>query len=214
MKFPFFATLALFTHFCPTQQLTTAGTDGKDIFFNPEYLRSLPVDQQDGLLLHEVLHAALLHVLRRGVRDSQVWNIAADLVVNGMIAQQGVFELPPSGLRDPKLEHLSVEEIYELLLKDSNSRLSLPMPDLLSVAPGDSSSSQNEYNSSSSEAGSQWDFESGAGSSSQVKEAASHSQGDSESVKNPQTPEDVLRGLTTSQWVLIRVVLPVIPTLW
>ena len=32
----------------------------------------------------------------------------------GAIATQGVFELPPGGLRDPKLEHLSVEEIYEL----------------------------------------------------------------------------------------------------
>lgn len=112
-------------------------------------------------------------------REQKVWNIAADIVVNGMIAQQGVFELPPGGLREPKLEHLSVEEIYELLLKDSNSRLSLPMPDLLSVVPGDSSSSQDEDNSSLSEAGSQGDSESGAGSS--HKEATSHSQGDPES---------------------------------
>lgn len=133
MKSPFFATLALFASFRPTQQLATAGTDGKDILFNPEFLLSLPAAQQDGLLLHEVLHAALLHVLRRGARDAQVWNIAADIVVNGMIATQGVFELPPGGLREPKLEHLSVEEIYELLLKDSKSRPSLPMPDLLSV---------------------------------------------------------------------------------
>lgn len=133
MKSPFFATLALFASFQPTQQLATAGTDGKDILFNPEFLLSLPAAQQDGLLLHEVLHAALLHVLRRGARDAQVWNIAADIVVNGMIATQGVFELPPGGLREPKLEHLSVEEIYELLLKDSKSRPSLPMPDLLSV---------------------------------------------------------------------------------
>ncbi len=135
MKSPFFATLALFARFVLSQQLPTAATDGKDIFFNLEYLLSLPTDQQDGLLLHEVLHAALLHVPRRGVRDRTLWNIAADIVVNGIISQQGVFTLPPGGLRDPNLEHLSVEEIYELLLKDTSQCPNLPNPDLLESSP-------------------------------------------------------------------------------
>jgi predicted metal-dependent peptidase len=144
MKSPFFATLSLFAQFIPTQQTPTAATDGKDVFFNPDYLLSLPAAQQDGLLLHEVLHAALLHPLRRGVRDRQVWNIAADIVVNGMIIQQGVFQLPPGGLRDPKLEHLSVEEVYELLLKQDSEQMSLPNPDLLDRPPEDASSNQSQ----------------------------------------------------------------------
>lgn len=115
MKSPFFATIALFAHFIPTQGIGTAGTNGKDIYFNPEFLSSLSPSQQDGLLLHEVLHAALLHCLRRGVRDSSRWNIAADIVVNGIISQQGCFALPEGGIRDKKLENHSVEEIYELL---------------------------------------------------------------------------------------------------
>ena len=36
-------------------------------------------------------------------------------MVNGIIYQQGCFELPEGGIRDTKLEQLSVEEIYELL---------------------------------------------------------------------------------------------------
>ncbi len=142
MKSPFFATLALFARFVPSESCPTAATDGKDVFFNETYLRSLSTSQQDGLLLHEVLHAALMHVLRRGVRDPELWNVAADLVVNGMIEAQGMFELPLGGLRDPKLEHLSVEEIYELLLKEAKPR-NCSMPDLL--AAGDSDSlSQNQ----------------------------------------------------------------------
>ncbi len=140
MKSPFFATLALFARFIPSQQLPTAATDGKDIFYNPDYLHSLPVTQQDGLLLHEVLHAALLHVVRQGVREAELWNIAADIVVNGIICKQGIFELPPGRLRSPKLEHLSVEEIYELLLKNTDNclnSLKLLNPDLLNQAPGD-----------------------------------------------------------------------------
>lgn len=154
MKSPFFATLALFARFIPSQQLPTAATDGKDIFYNPDYLHSLPVAQQDGLLLHEVLHAALLHVVRQGVREAELWNIAADIVVNGIICKQDVFELPPGRLRSPKLEHLSVEEIYELLLKNTDNclnSLKLLNPDLLNEAPGDvSSDSQNQVNNNNS----------------------------------------------------------------
>jgi predicted metal-dependent peptidase len=137
MKSPFFATLALFTHFRSSQAIPTAATDGKDIFVNPQFLQSLPTAQIDGLLLHEVLHAALLHVVRRGTRSPIQWNYAADIVVNGMIIQQGCFELPSGAVRDINLEHLSVEEIYELLQKQAIS-VSCPL-DLLSETPSDAS---------------------------------------------------------------------------
>jgi predicted metal-dependent peptidase len=133
MRSPFFATIALFAKFIPTQSISTAATDGKNIFYNTDFWQSLTTPQQDGLLLHEVLHTALLHVLRRGVRDKQIWNIAADIVVNGIICQQGCFELPPGGIRDTKLEHLSVEEIYELLQQDCN--YCLENLDLLETSP-------------------------------------------------------------------------------
>ena len=115
MKSPFFGTLAMFARFIPSATIPTAATDGRDIFFNPQFLTSLPKAQQDGVLLHELIHAALLHSLRLKEREPQLWNIAADIVVNGMILQQHGIELPPDGLRDAKLEHLSVEEVYELL---------------------------------------------------------------------------------------------------
>ncbi|NER82078.1 MAG: hypothetical protein F6K42_21460, partial [Leptolyngbya sp. SIO1D8] len=96
-----------------------------------EFLANLSAPEQDGLLLHEVLHAALLHPVRRGVREAELWNIAADIVVNGIIAQQPKFALPEGGLRAQKLEHLSVEEVYEILCSESDSRYTLHNPDLL-----------------------------------------------------------------------------------
>jgi predicted metal-dependent peptidase len=116
VKSPFFATLAMFAQFHPTQTCPTAATDGKTIFYNEDYIRSLPPRQIDGLLLHKILHAALLHCSRRSTRDYQPWNIAAD-IINGMIAQEPTFDLPPGGLRNLKLENYTVEEAYELLLK-------------------------------------------------------------------------------------------------
>ncbi len=137
MKSPFFGTLAMFVRFIPSENIAAAATDGRDVFFNPNFLHSLPSAEQDGLLLHEILHAALLHPLRLRERDPQQWNIAADIVVNGMILSQTGFELPQGGLRDQKLEHLSVEEVYELLPPNAASHLPSINPDLLTPTVGD-----------------------------------------------------------------------------
>lgn len=133
---PFFATLALYARFeAAPDQIATAATNGQDIFYNSRFIEGLNTAQVHGLLLHEVLHAALLHVSRRKERDPLLWNVAADIVVNGIIVQFNdnlqaayrgnvpptPFALPPGALREPKIEHLGVEEIYELLLKDAES---------------------------------------------------------------------------------------------
>ncbi len=134
MKSPFFATLAMFARFIPQAGIATAATDGKDIFCNEDYLRSLSPRQIDGLLLHEVLHAALLHIPRRGNREPERWNIAADIVINGTIAAESAFELPPNCLRDSNLEKFAVEEVYELL--PDHQTLQLTHPDLLDAGTG------------------------------------------------------------------------------
>lgn len=151
---PFFATLALFAPVRPSDELPTAATDGRSVFANPAYLLSLDPAQQDALLLHAVLHAALLHPLRRGVRDELVWNIAADIVVNGIIAAHGGFDLSPDTPHDPELEQLSVEEIYELLRFSPERQPPLPGLDLLNNAvaggPGDRTGSEGREGSQQS----------------------------------------------------------------
>jgi predicted metal-dependent peptidase len=67
-------------------------------------------------------------------REPELWNIAADIVVNGLIMQQRGVELPPDGLRDENLEWLSVEEVYELL-RQSTSANRFQLADLDLLAP-------------------------------------------------------------------------------
>jgi predicted metal-dependent peptidase len=119
LKSPFFATLAMHARFIERSDIPTAATDGRDVFYNAEFLGSLTLPELDGVLLHEVLHAALGHVTRRGGRDPQRWNIAADIVVNGLIDEQGM-ELPGSPMRDAALCGYSVEEVYTLLPPDQS----------------------------------------------------------------------------------------------
>ncbi len=117
LRSPFFATLAMHARFVERADIPTAATDGRDVFYNAEFLGNLSLPELDGVLLHEVLHAALGHVTRRGGRDPQRWNIAADIVVNGLIDQQGLV-LPQSAVRDANLCGYSVEEVYALLPTD------------------------------------------------------------------------------------------------
>jgi predicted metal-dependent peptidase len=132
MRAPFFAALALFARVEASEEVPTAATDGRSVFVNPDHLRSLPAPRQDELLLHQVLHAALLHVPRRGTRDPALWNVACDIVVNGLIAEVEGLALAPDALRDPRREKLSVEEVYELLLRDP-SPPTPAQPDLLDL---------------------------------------------------------------------------------
>jgi predicted metal-dependent peptidase len=131
----FLTALALFARFQASTQLPTAATDGRDVFLNPEFFARLAPPERDGLLLHEVLHAALLHVARRGGRNPQLWNIAADIVVNGIILREG-YELPPGGVVDRRLEQFSVEEVYELLLREGKQRPPPEIADLVETPPG------------------------------------------------------------------------------
>ena len=116
---PFFGTLILFAKTICTLEINTAATDGTSIFYNPNFVIALKRGELEAVLLHEVLHCALLHGIRRGSRDPERWNIAADIVVNGMIAQQSHFILPEGALRDEQLETFPTEEVYELLPKEA-----------------------------------------------------------------------------------------------
>ena len=113
----FFGALMLFASIKETTKLDTAATDGRDIFFNKKFLESLTSSEQNALMLHEVLHMALLHVQRRQSRDPYIWNIAADIVVNDLIQRNTSFKLPKGAVIDHAYRDKSVEYIYEALLK-------------------------------------------------------------------------------------------------
>lgn len=141
---PFFAALALFARYEMTADVPTAATDGAAIFINPAFWNALAPSQQDGLLLHEVLHAALGHCTRRGDRDIRLWNTAADIVVNGMILAESDLSLPAGGMRDDKLAHFSTEEVYAILKRDRPDVSGPEMEDLMEAGNrhGDDSASE------------------------------------------------------------------------
>ena len=139
----FFGSLMLFAQIETTKKLPTAATDGRKIFFNEEFLYSLSSKEQNALMLHEVLHMALLHVTRRQNRDPHIWNIAADIVVNDLIERNTSFPLPQGAITDTRFQDKSVEYIYEALLK-SEKKYKLVINDILQ--PGNSEQNEGDTN--------------------------------------------------------------------
>ena len=141
----FFGSLMLFAQIEKTKNLPTAATDGRKIFFNEDFLNSLSSKEQNALMLHEVLHMALLHVTRRQSRDPHIWNIAADIVVNDLIERNTSFPLPKGAITDNRFQDKSVEYIYEALLK-SKKKYKLVITDILEPSNANSDESKKDSN--------------------------------------------------------------------
>lgn len=104
----------------------TAYTDGVRIAFGPAFLDDLSDPELDFILMHELLHVVLRHVLRGENLDNERYNIAADIVVNSNIMLENggkpssitlkkygeSMHVAPNG----KEGHLyTAEEVYEML---------------------------------------------------------------------------------------------------
>ena len=126
---PFFAALSLFSKVEFINDVPIAATDGIKIYFHPLNFSKLKPSERDAIFLHELLHIALLHPFRKKNRDSLIFNIAADIVVNGMISELKDFKLPEGAIRDSDLEDLSVEEIYEII----QSRTEFPKLEMIDL---------------------------------------------------------------------------------
>ncbi|WP_110514456.1 vWA domain-containing protein [Herpetosiphon llansteffanensis] len=135
----YFATLVLFAPVVAATNVNQSATDGERVYVNPDYFATLRQQDQDRLILHQVLHAALLHIPRRGNRNPQIWNTACDIVLNGIVSTIEGIGCDPLTQRDPELEALSVEEVYELLVRDPSRYPLTDSLDLLEATEADRS---------------------------------------------------------------------------
>ncbi|GAA3128104.1 putative metal-dependent peptidase [Kribbella aluminosa] len=87
-----------------------------EIYVNP--LTDLTQNEWRFVMAHEMLHAALRHGERVGGRDPYLWNVAADLVINGWLLEMGVGTMPDGALHDPQLKGMSAEEVYDRITTD------------------------------------------------------------------------------------------------
>lgn len=94
--------------------------DGRwNIGLDTNYFLSLTDIEQASLILHEVLHKFRKHFVRRGARDSNLWNQAADYQIHADFVDHYGMPIPPGGLYETKYRGMSAEAIYKALQNES-----------------------------------------------------------------------------------------------
>jgi len=111
-----------------TDAIPTAGTDGRDVYWNQDFVMSLTRKQLRFVVLHESFHKALRHCSEYQEickREPKASNIAMDYVVNSFIVeadpQYTFMELPtkPEPLLHPKYFGWSFVQVLRDLLKNA-----------------------------------------------------------------------------------------------
>lgn len=125
MKFqnrqPFVGTISMGLDLVPVRDANcpTAATDGSNLYFDIAFLSELSDEERIFVIGHEVYHNVMLHFIRQEGRDRNLWNIAADLEVNTILAEDGL--TPPVDVLLPEKygfdKNRSAEEYYNLLLE-------------------------------------------------------------------------------------------------
>ena len=117
---PFFGYLLMSPEYVPKpeSEVPTMGTDGDRIYYNIEFVNKIDLKELIGVMVHEVMHDAFLHIFRKGVRDPAKWNLAADYAVNYLIKNGEGLSLPSGIVYDEKYKEQSVEEIYADITKN------------------------------------------------------------------------------------------------
>lgn len=120
LDMPFFGSLALKLKLVEDPTCPTAWTDGKSIGYNPRWIESLSLDETKAVICHEVMHCANQHQNRRGEREKERWNKAADFAINPII-KDCKFTLPKGNLSDHQFYNMSSEAIYARLPQEDSS---------------------------------------------------------------------------------------------
>jgi predicted metal-dependent peptidase len=122
---PFFGSLLLYLEpvMRKPEEMTipTMATDGTHLFYCEDFVMSLPGDQLQTVMIHEVCHIALCHLSRVGGRTPMRWNWAADFAANDLIASttdsngRKIFTPLPGWLLNAAWHDESAEQIYTKL---------------------------------------------------------------------------------------------------
>ena len=123
MKAPFYGNLATrLTLVNADEWCPTAATDGRNFYYNTEFVNMLSQRETEFLFGHELLHCVYDHLGRRTERhDPRLANAAQDFVVNADLIDQRVGEKITKVpiLFDPKYKGMSWEEVYDLLYENA-----------------------------------------------------------------------------------------------
>lgn len=146
MKCPFVGAVSTRIDFVLTYKIPTAATDGRTIYYNPNFFKDLNKGEIVFVIGHEILHIVYDHVFRRGNKNTLIWNMAIDYIVNYTLVKNKIGIIPENALFDEKYsDEYTSEELYEILLRD-NVKIVSNMLDVHLDGPEDTGDEKGEGN--------------------------------------------------------------------
>lgn len=146
---PFFGSMAtrldlILTDETADSWCTTAATDGRRLWFSRDFVKKLTKQELLFVMGHEVLHCVFDHLGRRQGRDPKYWNMAGDYIINWILTNSKIGQMPPIGLYDPKYtEEWTTEQVYEDL-KNNSVTIKMPLDQHLDAKGGASGGAAGE----------------------------------------------------------------------
>ena len=126
---PFFGNLLMHLKFEESDDVETLGIDGKNIFYNKEFIENSKDVEIIFLMIHQILHLILFHPIRAlKYPKDELFDKACDLVVNS-ITLDSLSNCDKNRLRDFDIPHMleydeasqyTAEQVYEKLRQKKN----------------------------------------------------------------------------------------------
>ena len=114
---PFFGQFSVLPTLRPTEDFDGFATDGKNLFFNPDFVLRQSFDDLKTRIAQTVIKPALKHHVRRGHRKHPLWNEASNLAANDVLKAFS-FNLPEDLRYDFRFHNKCAESIYLTLAQE------------------------------------------------------------------------------------------------
>lgn len=126
LRHPFFGNMATRMRVLSADDwLQTAAVDGRNLYFNTQFFNAMTNKEIEFVVAHEILHCVFDHLARRDERNHQLYNIAADYIVNNTLVRDRIGNMPKlvKCYQDFKYENWTSEEVYDDLLQKAEDEL-------------------------------------------------------------------------------------------
>lgn len=121
---PFFASILLSLPMIEDLSIPTLATNGNEVRYNPEFMKSLSLGETVFALAHETLHCVFQHMHRRNGRNANQWNIAADYIINDLLIKDKIGKTIQGALVDSSLvaKGKTTEGVFDLLPAETENK--------------------------------------------------------------------------------------------
>ena len=122
LRHPFFGNMATRLQIKSADDwLGTAAVDGRNLYFNTQFFNAMSNKEIEFVIAHEILHCVFDHLGRRDDRNPQIYNIAADYIVNNLLVRDRIGDKPKlvDCFQDFKYDSWTSEEVYDDIFEEA-----------------------------------------------------------------------------------------------